>query len=256
MPARKSNKPALPPLTLLGLVVFSIVVIWLFSPSKSSTQQPVTPDTSATKEYIDEPVALPSPVKTSRVSLEQTLNTRRSRRSFQDKPLTLNQVSQLLWSAQGVTTDWGGRTAPSAKSAYPLTLYLVALDVTGLEPGIYEYIPGDLDPVHQLRLLQSGDFSEQMALAGVQSQFKSAPAVIAITGNFQKMKDAFDGKDVSHNVYLEAGHVGQNLYLQAESLGLGTVATGGFDKAKSTSLLKLPTSETLIYLMPFGFSAE
>ena len=95
-----------------------------------------------------------------------------------------------------------------------------------------------------------------MALAGVQSQFKSAPAVIAITGNFQKMKDAFDGKDVSHNVYLEAGHVGQNLYLQAESLGLGTVATGGFDLAKSTSLLKLPTSETLIYLMPFGFSAE
>lgn len=185
MPARKSNKPALPPLTLLGLVVFSIVVIWLFSPSKSSTQQPVTSDTSATKEYIDEPVALPSPVKTSRVSLEQTLNTRRSRRSFQDKPLTLNQVSQLLWSAQG-HHRLGGRTAPSAKSAYPLTLYLVALDVTGLESGIYEYIPGDLDPVHQLRLLQSGDFSEQMALAGVQSQFKSAPAVIAITGNFQK----------------------------------------------------------------------
>lgn len=256
MAARQSTKPSLPPLALLGLVVFFVIIIWLFSPSKSSTDQPVAPDTLTTKAYIDEPVILPGPVKTSRVSLEQTLNNRRSRRSFQDKPLSLNQVSQLLWSAQGVTTDWGGRTAPSAKSAYPLTLYLVALDVTGLEPGIYEYIPGDLDPVHQLRLLQSGDFSESMASAGAQSQFKSAPAVIAITGNFQLMKDAFDGQDASHHVYLEAGHVSQNLYLQAESLGLGTVATTGFVLAKSTSLLKLPTSETLIYLMPFGFSAE
>jgi len=258
MPTKKKGVATLPPLTLLGLVIISITIFWLFSPSKSAKQTTTQSEKQevSSREFASDPISLSTPAKTGRVSVEQALNTRRSERSFLDKSLTEKQVSQVLWAAQGVTTDWGGRTAPSAKSAYPLTVYLIALDVTGVEPGIYQYIPGDLEPVHQLGPLRSGDFTEQTATAGRQSQFQSVPAVLVITGNMQKMTDAFDGKPSDNNVYLEAGHVGENIYLQAKALGLGTVATGGFDKEKTTQLLDLPSSETLIYMMPLGYPGE
>ncbi len=261
MPKKSKSLVFLPPLTLLSLVIVSIIVFWLFSPKKinnnSATKQQEQQDQQATKQYQESDlISLPAPSKTGRISLEQTLNSRRSRRSFFDRAISLKQLSQILWAAQGVTADWGGRTAPSAKDAYPLSLYIIAIKVDGLQPGVYQYLPGETTPVHKLGLIQTGNFAEKTAEAGKQSQFKQPAAALIITGNMQKMTDAFDGKANDNNVYLEAGHAAQNIYLQVESLGLGTVTTGGFDRAKTAELLQNPSSETFIYMMPLGYPEE
>ncbi len=95
-----------------------------------------TPETSQLVEHI----SLPSPVRTSRVSVEQALNQRRAKLKFFDKAINQKQLSQLLWSLQGVTADWGERTAPSLKSTYPLEVYFVANNIDGLEQGVYRYV--------------------------------------------------------------------------------------------------------------------
>lgn len=201
---------------------------------------------------IAPPTSLPKPVLVGKMSIESALQSRRSRRDFTPDNLNLKQVGQMLWSAQGVTTDWGGRTAPSAKSAYPLTIYLVANRVIDLSPGVYQYIPGEREAIHQIQLIKSGDLAEAVGAAVGQNAAKNPPALIVITGNMDKMAKAFDNKRNDNNVYLEAGHAAENLYLQAESLGLGMVTIAGFDEAKVTEVLNLPSSETIIYAIPFG----
>lgn len=256
--ARKKFVPYLPPFTLLGLVAIAVLVLLVFPPGKTTKQPSPSADIvteQLNREFEGDTIKLPTPAKTSRTSVEQALNSRRSRRAYQDRALNLNQISQLLWAAQGVTADWGGRTAPSARDAYPLTVYLIANNVTGLESGLYQYLPGETEPVHELGRILAGDFKEKTAEAGRQSQFQSAPVVLIITGNFEKTAKVFERR-VDNNVYLEAGHAGQNLYLQSESLGLGMVVTGGFDQQKAKDLLILPANETPIYMVPIGYSAE
>ncbi|MBM3957868.1 MAG: SagB/ThcOx family dehydrogenase, partial [Gemmatimonadetes bacterium] len=90
-------------------------------------------------------IELPEPVLRGAVSLEQALAQRRSVREYTGEPVTLEEVSQLLWAAQGQTADWGARTAPSAGALYPLETYLVAGNVSGLEQGLYRYRPGEHD---------------------------------------------------------------------------------------------------------------
>ena len=145
--------------------------------------------------------------------METALKNRRTRRSFLDGSLTLKQVSQMLWSAQGVTVDWGGRTTPSAKSTYPLSVYIVANKVDGLDAGEYLYIPGDRTPVHQLKTIKKGEFGEAIFTALNQNSFKDVPAVVVITGNMGKMAQAFGGIAQDKDVYLEVGHAAQNMYL-------------------------------------------
>jgi hypothetical protein len=86
-------------------------------------------------------IQLPEPLHDSAISLEESLSRRRSVRSYTDEPLTLQEVSQILWAAQGITDAAGLRTAPSAGGTYPLELYVVAGNVRGLEPGVYRYLP-------------------------------------------------------------------------------------------------------------------
>lgn len=201
---------------------------------------------------IAAPIALPKPALTSRVSLETALQNRRSRRDFTADALNLKQVGQMLWAAQGVTADWGGRTAPSAKSAYPLTVYLVAYKVVDLNPGLYEYLSGEREALHQIQLIKPGDFRENMATAIGQNAAANPPALLLITGDMEKMAKAFDNKRQDNNVYLEAGHAAQNLYLEAESLGLGMVTIAGFDQTKVKNVVSLSDQQTVIYAIPFG----
>src|SRR3990167_9195806 len=129
--------------------VIAIFLILVVSPQFRSKIffSPATP-TPSPASTENQAINLPSPQRSKGMAVEQALQSRRSRRSFTDEPLTLNHVSQLLWSAQGVTSSWGGRTAPSAKSAYPLEVYLFAKTVDKLSPAIYHYLPPD----HQLAL--------------------------------------------------------------------------------------------------------
>lgn len=260
MPAKSQLKKSFPLPLIIGLILVIVGVIYFITykpslPLFKSSSPATTATTSANRKY-EATVTLPAPQKQSKVSLEQSLNLRRSRRSFLDKDLSQKQLSQVLWAMQGVTVDWGGRTAPSAHSAYPLELYLVVNKVTDLPQGIYHYIPGNLKPVHELGRVKSGDFQKQIEEAAGQSSSKDAPLIILVAANFNKMTAAFKGVAHDESVYLEAGHAAQNLYLQVESLGLGTVATAGFNLAKTSELINLPNNEKLIYLLPVGYPKE
>lgn len=240
---------------LLGAVF--VISLTLFAYVRYATRQvsaPTKSDTVVAEKLAVkvDPIVLPKPSLTSKTSLEATLQARRSRRTFTADSLKLTQVSQLLWSAQGVTADWGGRTAPSAKSAYPLTVYLAAFNVEGLNPGVYEYLPGDKEMVHKLQLVVPGNVKETLGNAIGQNAAKEPAAIILFAGDFAKMAEVFDGTRHDENVYLEVGHAAQNVYLQVESLGLGTVTIAGFDAAKVASVLMTPASQKVIYALPIG----
>jgi SagB-type dehydrogenase family enzyme len=200
---------------------------------------------------VVETIALPQPRLTSSVSVEQSLATRRSRREYSPEPVSLQALSQVLWSAQGVTNDLGNRTAPSSRGAYPYTVYVVVRNVTGLEPGLYQYSP---DKYELLNLGEAG-VSEALVEAGVQDNSKQAPVVLALAASYAVMAEKSPADPVTGTL-IEAGHIGQNIYLQIEALRMGTVVTAGFDKVKVGQALTLDPNEEVIYLVPFGLRAE
>ena len=234
-----------------ALVVVSLAVVTLLQKTPPASKETQNLDQTVTV-LPAENLSLPNPDLRSSNSLESVLKNRRTRRDFQDKELSLKQISQMLWAAQGVTVDWGGRTAPSAKSTYPLSIFLIASRVTGLDAGEYQYLAGDRTPIHALRPIQRVELQEALYEAVNESSFKNAPAVLVITGNMDKMAEAYGGIPHDKEVYLEAGHAAQNLYLQAESLRLGMVTISSFDEAKIKDLVIIPQSDTIIYLVPFG----
>lgn len=234
-----------------ALVVVSLAVVTLLQKTPPASKQTQNLDQTVTV-LPAENLSLPNPDLRSSNSLESVFKNRRTRRDFQDKELSLKQVSQMLWAAQGVTVDWGGRTTPSAKSTYPLSIFLIASRVTGLDAGEYQYLAGDRTPVHALKPIQKVELQEALYEAVNESSFKNAPVVLVITGNMGKMAEAYGGIPHDKEVYLEAGHAAQNLYLQAESLRLGMVTISSFDEAKIKDLVIIPEPDTIIYLVPFG----
>lgn len=194
-----------------------------------------------------EKISLPAARQEGEVSLEAALAARRSRRSFGDGPLTLEAAAQLLWAAQGITDSRRGfRAAPSAGATFPLETYLVAGDVTGLEPGVYRYRPAE----HALEPVRAGDIREALAAAAHgQTMVARAPATIAFAAVYRRTADRY-GARAERYVHMEIGHAGQNVYLQAEALGLGTVAVGAFrDEAAGEAL---GITAPLRYLLPVG----
>ncbi|MDP3965078.1 MAG: SagB/ThcOx family dehydrogenase [bacterium] len=199
------------------------------------------------KNYIGEEIALPSPQSLGSVSVEQALSQRRSARAYGDASLTQAQLGQMLWAGQGVTDpESGGRTSPSARSLYPINFYVLVRDVEGIDPGLYHYLP----ETHSIRLLKS----EVDLLTGEeqQAQLRVAPAVAVYGAIYAKVQASFPGDSGLKVVHQESGHIGQNLYLEAESLGLGTVVMGGYDADAVKDELDLPEDETVVYLQPFG----
>lgn len=193
------------------------------------------------------------PVTDFEGSLESVIASRRSRRVFAETPLTLAHLNSVLWAAQGITdVEHGYRTAPSAKSAYPYTVYVVARNVEGLEPGLYEYVPDK----NQLGSLGIANAGEMLTSAGVQDGAQKAPAVLLLAAAPAKMLAVFPDSDPMKNVYLEGGHIGQNIYLEVESLGLATVVMGGFDPMKVNQALNLDSNEQVVYIVPVGNRGE
>ncbi len=192
-------------------------------------------------------IPLPEPVREGEVSLEATLNQRRSVRDFGDEPLTVAQVGQLLWAAQGITRG-GRRTAPSAGALYPLELYLAAGDVEGLAAGLYRYRPAE----HELRKVVRGDLREALAEAALgQEQIEEAPAVIVTAAVVERTAAKYGQRAVRY-VHMEVGAAAENVYLQATALGLGTVYVGAFNDMRVKRLLGLPADERPFALLPVG----
>lgn len=199
-------------------------------------------------QNVDDRVRLPSPSRKGDLSLEEALQQRRSVREFGRSQLQFADVSQILWSAQGITHAEGFRTAPSAGALYPLEIYLAVGNVAGLPVGVYRYEPGG----HELLLIRSGDLRARLASAAFgQTWIRSAPAVLAIAGVYQRTARKY-GKRGQRYVDIEVGHVAQNVYLQATARGLATVMVGAFDDTEVQEVLGLPSDHIPLGLMPFG----
>jgi SagB-type dehydrogenase family enzyme len=194
-------------------------------------------------------VSLPAPdTEGGRLSVEEALQQRRSRRRYGSGPLTLEEAGQLLWAAAGVTSARGFRTAPSAGALYPFTVYLVVSEVEGLEPGAYIYDPED----HALEPSAAGDLGGRLMEACLgQEWVGEAAASIVLAADYGVTTSVYSSRGEMY-VHMEAGHISQNIYLQCEALGLGTVAVGAFRPADVAGLLDLPEGLEALYVMPVG----
>lgn len=190
-----------------------------------------------------ERIALPPPARSGHMSLEEALARRRSVREFSDEPLSDQEVSQLLWAAQGITHPEDLRTAPSAGALYPLELYLVNA------AGFYRYDPQR----HELQRRSERDLRPALYRAALeQDSVKEAPAVFVITAIYGRTARKYGDVRSPRYVHMEAGHAAQNLLLQAVALGLGAVPVGAFNDAQVQKLLGLAAEEQPLYLIPTG----
>jgi SagB-type dehydrogenase family enzyme len=193
----------------------------------------------------EEAIQLPSPRHHGPSSLEETLSKRRSIRTYTEASLKQEDISQLLWAAQGITDSSGKRTAPSAGALYPLEIYLV----TG--EGSYHYQP------EQHSLLVKSQEDKRSALyqaASRQQAVLHAPAVFVVTAVYARTITKYGPERSPRCVHMEAGHAAQNLLLQAVSLGLAGVPMAGFDDKQVQKVLSLPEDHAPLYLIPVGHS--
>jgi SagB-type dehydrogenase family enzyme len=196
--------------------------------------------------------ALPAPDESGAAFFEKILSDRRSIRQFKNQFLSKEQVAQILWAAQGITSPEGFRTAPSAGALFPLEVYLVAGGVEGIRAGIYRYLPAS----HEIKLVKSGDFRKDLYAAALnQSAIITAPASILITGVMARTAAKYGRRGIQY-VWMEAGHAGQNILLQAVSLGLGAVPIGAFDDNTLRQLLGIGQDELPVYIIPIGYPSS
>lgn len=191
---------------------------------------------------------LPEPTLSSNVSLERTLASRRSIRSYAKGSLALHEVSQLMWSAQGITSSRGFRTAPSAGALYPLELYMVAGEVENLDRGVYRYQSG----THSLVRVKQEDMRRKVSDAALRQGFVEQGAVVFVLSAIYERTTGKYGQRGVRYVHMEAGHAAQNLLLQATALGLGAVPVGAFHDDELAQVLGLAENEHPLYVIPVG----
>jgi SagB-type dehydrogenase family enzyme len=209
------------------------------SPGKCESMSPTTPSKS---------IFLPEPRYAGDVPVEQALRERRSVRSYKDDPLDITEISQILWSAQGITSRQGFRTAPSAGALYPLELYVIAGNVKNLPAAIYKYTPRD----HALLEIVSGDRRSDLSRAALrQGSIRKAPAVILFCAVYERTTGKYGQRGIRY-VHMEVGHAAQNVCLQAIALGLHTALIGAFRDAEVKKIAKLPADEQPLYFVPVG----
>lgn len=208
----------------------------------------IVADGSFAAERESAMIDLPQPRFEGLVSVEKALRERRSVREYSNRTLTLQECAQILWAAQGVTDSRGYRTAPSGGALYPLELYLVVGRVDGLAPGVYRYIPG----THTLQMKKEGDIRDDLSDAALgQPQVRKAPAVLVFSVVYERITRKY-GERGKRYALIEAGHAAQNVYLQAESLGLGTVSVGAFSDDDVHAVTGMSGDEEAIYILPVG----
>jgi len=187
-------------------------------------------------------IPLPLPKTQGEMSLEEVIQKRKSKREFLGKPLTLEQASQILWASYAV---------PSAGALYPLEIYIVVGGdcVSDLEAGVYHYLPAN----HSLEKVSEDDLRSELATACLgQSFIAEAPVSLVIAADCERTTSKYGERGIRY-VQMEAGHAAQNVYLEAASLGLGTVAIGAFDDGEVSKVLQLPAVHKPLYIMPIGY---
>jgi SagB-type dehydrogenase family enzyme len=210
-------------------IVFALLLGSLGFSAKPSSAQAAAPTQ----------VQLPAAARTGGMSLNEALAHRRSVRSFTAAQITLEQIAQLAWSAQGISGEQGHRTAPSAHAKYYLHLYLAKPE------GFFEYIPAS----HSLQQLGAKDLRASLS---TQETVKNAPIVFMIAGDYGRAIKDTNQEQGTRFVNLEAGHAAENFLLQATALGLGSVSVGGIEPQQTAQAAGLPANITPIYLLPVG----
>ena len=186
--------------------------------------------------------------------VEEAIRRRRSIREYLRKPMTLDKLSQILWAAQGITDSQSGhRAAPSPGAKYTLELYVFAREggVTELPAGLYHYEPAS----HSITRVKTGDYSAALQLAAKdQEQVGTAAAVVAITGIFERAMMKYGERGIQYALQ-ESGSAGENIYIEATAVGLGTVMMGSFDEDEVGRLVGVEKGEKPLLLMPLGVLA-
>jgi SagB-type dehydrogenase family enzyme len=197
-------------------------------------------------------MSLPDPQFEGDVSLESTIRMRRTVRSFDGKALSLHQLSQLLWSAQGITEQGGyKRAAPSAGALYPMDIYAIvgAGCVEGLEAGVYRYEPEG----HSISPGRGKDARGDVASACLwQTWIAQAPLNLVITAEYSRITGKYGQRGIRYAM-IEAGHIGQNIFLQAQAIGLAAGIVGAFDDEKLIRVLGIAKTHEPLLVMPVGY---
>jgi SagB-type dehydrogenase family enzyme len=207
---------------------------------------------SALKQKGGGSMQLPDPKLDGDVSLERTIHQRRTVRSFLSKPLTQKQLSQLLWAAQGITAPRGfKRAAPSAGALYPMDIYGAVGGgcVEGLNPGVYLYDPA----THSFSLTQEGDSRRDIAMASLGQMWMSyAPITLVITAEYSRIMGKYGQRGVRYAM-IETGHIGQNIFLQSQAIGLEAGIVGAFEDQKVIQVMGIKKTHEPLLLMPVGY---
>lgn len=221
---------------IIVLVVFSSVAL-LLKPYLPREQKRIT--------YSGEKIILPAPRTEGEMSVEEAIAKRRSIRTYKNEPLKIEELGQLLWAAQGITHEYK-RAAPSAGATYPFEIFVVVGNVEGLKPGIYHYDPFE----HSLTLTKEGDFRKELQEAALGQEWVGNAAINIVLVAFYERTTKYYGERGIRYVHMEAGHIGQNIYLQATALGLGTVAVGAFHDEEVARIIG--TNGAPLYIFPVG----
>ncbi len=190
-------------------------------------------------------IKLPQPKTKGEISLEESIARRRSVRSFIRKDLSLEQIGQILWAAQGITdAKTGHRASPSAGGLYPMEIYAVTKD------GMYHYVCQG----HLLEVLTHKDLRPGLSGAALrQGSVKEAALDVVICAVYDRVTLRY-GERGKMYVDIEAGHIAQNIHLQAVALGLDSVPIGAFDEGSVKSVLDLPDGQVPLYIIPVGYA--
>ncbi len=195
-------------------------------------------------------VKLPPADIKGKVSIEEVINSRRSVRRFKAEPLSLKQLAQILWSAQGLTGDKIDRAVPSAGATFPLEIYVLTGDssVESLKPAVYHYEP----VTHTLKTHSADDRKKELSSAALDQEcIVEAPISIIICASYIRTTKRYRERGIRY-VHMEAGHAGQNVSLQAISLGLASVMVGAFNDEKVAEAISLKGQIKPLYIIPVG----
>ena len=199
------------------------------------------------------PLLEPAAFAIGEMSLKSAISHRESRRKFTRQALSMEELSFLLWSTQGVRV-WRQknalRTVPSAGNRHALETYLVVFNVDSLEPGIYRYLPS----LHQLVLEATPDhLKDRMIEAAMGQQFAGSGAVTFVWTTIPYRMEWRYAEASYKVIALDAGHVCQNLYLACEAIGAGTCAIAAYNQQSADQLLKVDgDQEFVVYMAPVG----
>lgn len=182
-------------------------------------------------------------------NVELVIEKRRSIRSYKDEPILLNELSRLLWGAQGITDERRGfRAAPSAGALYPLEIYIVAGNIQGLAAGVYKYIIEK----NALEKISDGDKRKELGEAAYSQMWAAtAPASIVICGVYERTRRKYR-ENADPYVHMEVGAVAENIYLQGRSLNIGTCFMAGFVEKRVHDIISSKADEIPLAILPVG----